>query len=167
MTLDDACNTFEALFAAVKTDAAHTGATAIVCSGAIGMPDHPPPVICATEELAVTLWARCARDYAMDHAKIEEALKLHVLTWITEPQMLCFKMTIQDQMGAHRVATQRFAVYSVCAITEKPQDVVPECLNMPTAESATPLDPEAKTAPAPKRMRRKDKVKASARTSKN
>lgn len=167
MTLDDACSNFEALFAAAKTDAAHQGATAIVCSGAIGMPDHPPPVICATEELAVALWARCARDYADDICGLNFGTTKYVLTWITEPQMLRFKMTIQDAMGAQRVATQRFAVYSLLAITEKPQDVAPACQNILTAESAMLLDPEAKTALDPKRMPRKGRAKASVPTSKN
>lgn len=126
MTLADACATFEALFAAVKADASHPGATAIVCSGAIGMPDHPPPVLCATEELAITLWHRCAWDYALEFCVLASEAKKRTLTWITEPQMLRFKMTIQDAMGAQRVATQRFAVYSVCAISEKPQDADPE-----------------------------------------
>lgn len=166
MTLNDACSAFEGLFAEVKVDGLYAGATVIICTGALGLAGHPPPVICANRDLAIALWARCARDHALDwldenkiagyQGERYEDLKRAVLTWITEPQLLQFNMTIQDQMGGQRVATKRFAVYSLCAISEKPQDVVPpapeetaQCLK-PGGSSQTPTETKRAARKAPK-----------------
>ena len=129
MTLDEACSEFEGLFGSVEVDPNGSLSPVVLCTGALGLVDHPPPVLCATAELAIKLWLRTARDYAVEsmNATDEEGAYLHMpgyrLIWLTEPRLLVFKMTIQDG-GGHRVASARYAVYSLCAIVEKPQDVV-------------------------------------------
>ena len=131
MTLEEACSEFEGLFGSVEVDPNGSLSPVVLCTGAIGLVDHPPPVLCATAELAIKLWLRTARDYAVEsmNATDEEGAYLHMpgytLIWVTEPRLLVFKMTIQDG-GGHRVASNRYAVYSLCAIVEKPQDVVAE-----------------------------------------
>lgn len=134
MNLENACDELEKRFGAVDVADALL-APAVLCTGAMGLQGEPPPVICATPDLAVALWLRTAIDYAMDCAaaltKDADAelgrttfLKNRCrLTWMQEPQLLLFRMTIQDHMGAQRIATTRYAVYSLCAISELPQDV--------------------------------------------
>jgi hypothetical protein len=116
MTLDEACDQFERFFGSVGVEPGRPMST-IVCTGALGLPDKPAPVLTATAELAIVLWQRTALDYAEEFAK-DASLKGHRLIWVEEPRVLSFKMTMQDASGAQRVASNRFAVYSVLAISE-------------------------------------------------
>ena len=130
MTLEEACSEFEGLFGSVEVDPNGSLSPVVLCTGALGLVDHPPPVLCATADLAVLLWSRTAREWAVETClkdgwlvDTKEHLGRYGLIWVTEPRLLVFKMTIQDG-GGHRVASNRYAVYSLCAIVEKPQDVV-------------------------------------------
>ena len=123
MTLDEACSEFEGLFGSVEVDPNGSLSPVVLCTGAIGLVDHPPPVLCATADLAVLLWSRTAREWAAETVGYADLIAKANLIWVTEPRLLVFKMTIQDG-GGHRVASNRYAVYSLCAIVEKPQDVV-------------------------------------------
>jgi hypothetical protein len=116
VTLEEACNEFESFFGAVRNDPIAPLPT-IICSGALGLPDKPPPVLCATADLAIDLWHRTAFNFAEENAD-SESLKGFVLTWIEEPRLMKFRMTLQDEMSAHRVAIARFCVYSVLLISE-------------------------------------------------
>lgn len=125
MTLDEACSEFEGLFGSVEVDPNGSLSPVVLCTGALGLVDHPPPVLCATADLAVLLWSKTARDWAVESMNTTDEEGAYHLIWLTEPRLLVFKMTIQDG-GGHRVASNRYAVYSLCAIVEKPQDVVAE-----------------------------------------
>lgn len=116
MTLDEACDQFERFFGAVEVNSIQA-MSSIVCSGALGVADRPPPVLCISEELAVELWQRAALDLTEELVGEGDPKKFR-LTWVEEPRTMMFRMTLQDASGAQRIASNRFAVYSVLAISE-------------------------------------------------
>lgn len=124
MTLEEAVSQFEAQFGTVTEETKAEEPGTILCTGAIGLPDYPPPVLCATEALAVDLWLRNADDYlaewASDHS-VEKASDI-ALIWLTPPRVQKYKMTLQEVGGGHRIATSRYAVYSLCNLRKQPQD---------------------------------------------
>lgn len=116
MTLEEACDQFERFFGAVEVNSIQP-MSSIVCSGALGLADRPPPVLCISEELAVELWQRAALDLTEELVG-DESPKAFKLIWVEEPRVMMFRMTLQDASGAQRIASLRFAVYSVLAISE-------------------------------------------------
>ena len=118
MILDDARGEIEERFCGVSIDpiSPRKPDSVIVCSGALGIAGQPPPILCATQDLAIELFRRTLNDY-VDDVTQHDAHK-RILTWITEPQILKFVMTIQEVSTAHRVASSRYAVYSVLVIGE-------------------------------------------------
>lgn len=118
MTLDDARDEIELRFCGASYDPVSQRRldSTIVCSGALGQDGYPPPVLCATRELAVELFRRTMSDHIDDVTK--GTAHRRILTWIDEPQVLKFLMTIQEVSKAHRVASARYAVYSRVIIGE-------------------------------------------------
>lgn len=147
MTLDDISEEIASAFYGVAINPAHhrRSEAVVICTGALGVIDSPPPVLCANREIAIELYRRTLSDYIAENTTTDD-IGRRVLTWVQEPRVIRFEMTIKEVSGVHRVATARFAVYSSLLIGEPTE--VP--VSSPIAVAAEAPKPKAKAAPKAK-----------------
>ena len=118
----------------------------MICTGALGKIDAPPPVLCANRDIAIELYRRTLADYIAENTKPDD-IGRRILTWVQEPQVVTFDMTIKEVSGAHRIASRRFAVYSSLLLSE-PTEKEPPAPAIAAIETTT--EPEAPKPKAPK-----------------
>lgn len=147
MNLDDIAEEIATAFYGVAIAPAHhrRSEAVVICTGALGVIDSPPPVLCANREIAIELYRRTLSDYIAENTTPEDIGK-RVLVWVQEPRIVRFEMTIKEVSGVHRVATARFAVYSSLLIGEPTEEPAPS----PIAAAEPAPKPKAKTAPKAK-----------------
>lgn len=147
MSLADILEEVSLRFYGVAINSAHHNRSeaTVICTGALGLRDTPPPVLCANREIAIELYRRTLSDYIDENTTPEDSLR-RVLTWVQEPQIVVFEMTIKEVSGAHRQASRRYAVYSSLLIGEPTEEPAPA----PAIAAVETEAPKPKPQPKPK-----------------
>lgn len=147
MTLDDVIEEVALQFYGVAVNPAHhfRSEAVVICTGALGKIDAPPPVLCANRDIAIELYRRTLSDYIAENTSPDDVGR-RILTWVQEPQVVAFDMTIKEVSGAHRMAARRYAVYSSLLLSEPTENEKP----VPAIATVETEAPKAKAPKPPK-----------------
>lgn len=125
--LEQAVAGIEALFDEVVVDPKALDTT-IVCSGACGLPGEPVPVLCANEGLAIHFFKQLMSGLIATTHKGRRKL-----IWRNRPVMQAYQMTMAGLTDVHRVVSNRYSVYAVCAFADSDKPPVDESQHAATS----------------------------------
>lgn len=104
-SIKEATEKFESHFKSVTTREHTTEDKKIsmVCSGGECGSSDPSPLLCVSEDLAISEWLRVASGYVNNGS---------TLVWLYKPEIIKFQITITDTKQRQRIANDRFTVKS-------------------------------------------------------